>query len=222
MNDLFKIIRQEPQSLLPEISLRAWMHFYGGYRHRRLEDQGSFAPAFDRMDFHRWLCDRFQILYASPIADVSIVSSFFLSEETAFYKYFDLLEEYLRSQEAKSPDVYVFSGEKEGFAGLVRGARKCPAMYIGSQTFLGFCSMLMGDIFATVEMGSDFDAGQLLFIKFQKWVEATKNHSEQFRHWFKIVNFWSIDDHSAYTLFCAWLDEFSKEAGNPDIFRSPA
>jgi hypothetical protein len=195
------------------------MQFRGGYQSRTLMEVGDFDWGFDRWDFHRWLSDRFQVHGASPIADTSIVSSFFVSEERAFFEYFDLLDEFLLSRDASPAQVSSSSYPSISFAELVREIRRRPAMYIGCPTFLGCCASLMGDTRAYSDLGLHPDRGRELFQEFQEWVELTKNRSAQFRHWYKIVEFWSIGDHAAYRLFWDWLDQFAAQVGSPDIFK---
>jgi hypothetical protein len=184
-----------------------------------LMERGHFDWGFDRFDFHRWLTVRFQVQDAQAIADTSIVSSFFVSEERAFNEYFDLLDEYLASSPASFAQGASSPYPSQPFAELVREIRRRPAMYIGCATFLGCSANLMGDARAFSDLGLHPDRERELFQQFQVWVELTKNRSAPFRHWFKIVEFWSVGDHSAYRLFWDWLDQFAAREGSPDIFK---
>lgn len=221
MTGLLKLVRQEPLTFLPRISLAAWMLFRAGYQSRMQEELGSFHWGFDRWGFHRWLSDKFQVQDTSPIADTSIVSSFFVSEERAFYEYFDLLDDYLSSDDASPAQVSSSNHPSVSFAELVKEIRRRPGMYIGGPTFLGCCAFLMGDARAYSDLELQPDRERKLFQEFQEWVELTKNRSARFRHWYKIVEFWSFGDHAAYRLFWDWLDEFAAEAGSQDIFKPP-
>jgi hypothetical protein len=221
MTGLLKMVRQEPLSFLPRISLDLWMQFRSGYQNRIRMEGGHVDWGFDRLDFHRWLTVRFEVQDAQAIADTSIVSSFFISEERAFNEYFDLLDEYLASGPKIPAQESSFPYPSQPFAELVREIRRRPAMYIGCPTFLGCSASLMGDAHAFSDLGLHPDRERKLFQEFQEWVELTKNRSGQFRHWFKIVEFWSVGDHSAYRLFWHWLDQFASQKGSPDIFKPP-
>jgi len=219
MTDLLNLVRQEPLAFLPRISLAAWMQFRGGYQRRMQMELGHFDWGFDRSDFERWLSTKFGVEYPSPIADTSIVSSFFASEEHAFHEYFDLLDEYLSTGDASPAQLRPSSYPSQTFAEFLREIRRRPGMYIGCETFQGCCASLMGDARAYSDLRLQPDRERKLFQEFQEWVERVKNRSSRFRHWHKIVEFWSMGDNAAYRLFWDWLDEFAGQVGSPDIFK---
>jgi hypothetical protein len=226
MHPLLRAIRDTPLDFLPEPSLKAFMHFRGGYFHRLKMEGQNVNWQYDRRDFHKWLCGRFQLQFAEPVADTALVASFSSSEEDAFRKYFALLEEYLGSEESVEQSSSI-GLEKMNFARTLKAIRQRPGLYIGYPTFLGCCSYLRGDEQAHQDLELTSDEGQEIFRNFQEWVEQEKNQAGQKRPWFKIIEFWSggIDcGHTAsgaWSLFWKWLDQYTKLVGKEQLFGAP-
>jgi hypothetical protein len=68
MHPLLTAIRDTPHLFLPEPSLRSYMRFQEGYSHRFAMEGRRVMWPYDFRQFHKWLCDRFQLKYAEAIA----------------------------------------------------------------------------------------------------------------------------------------------------------
>jgi hypothetical protein len=181
-----------------------------------------YDEQFDRWGFRTWLCRRFQMTSEASVHDMSIIESFSTSEVDAFHQYFALLAEFLSAAESKGNAIAKSATDhkmaKQDFAEMMIAIRERPPMYLGNATFLGLSSYLMGDERAQLDLGFAVDEGRAVFRDFQKWVEIEQNNFKLRRPWFKIVEFWSMGDNSAYTLFLKWLDLYSRQIGKPGLF----
>src|SRR5437764_1309802 len=90
MHPLLVAIRKRPIEVLPEVSLKSFQHFVGGYSHRYAMEGISIDWQYNHDNFHDWLCARYQLKGAMSIADTTIVRSFARTEDEAFLKYFAL------------------------------------------------------------------------------------------------------------------------------------
>jgi hypothetical protein len=157
------------------------------------------------------------------IADTTIVRSFSVSEDDAFVKFFALLDEYQQTVRSVGQMRRV-ANEKMSFAQLLAAIRKCPALYVWSETFAGCYAYLMGDEAAYREIGLPPDEGRDIFRGFQQWVEQEENNAGQRRPWFRIIEFWSagIDcgysTRGAWNLFWKWLDQYARHIGRAGLF----
>jgi hypothetical protein len=225
MNSLLQSIRDSPLSFLPRESLPALRAFKDGYSWRHSLEGMIFDWGLNGREFHRWLCGRFRQSYAESIADITIVSSHSTNEVDAFQRYFSLLNEYIdEGQPVEKPIKW--DGEPADFAGVIKAIRDKPALYIGSASFLCCSAYLMGDERAFLDLQLSGEKSREVFREFQTWVETEKSHSETYRPWFKVIEFWSggLDSSShprfgAFSLFFSWLDEYSENIGKPGLFR---
>lgn len=182
----------------------------------------AYDEQFDRWEFRTWLCRRFQMTSEASVHDMSIIESFSTSDVDAFHQYFSLLTEFLSATENKGNAMAESETDhkmvRQDFAEMMKAIRQRPPMYLGSATFQGFTSYLMGDERAQLDFGFAADEGRAVFRDFQKWVEIEHNNFKVHRPWFKIVEFWCISDSSAYTLFLKWLDLYLEQIGKPGLF----
>jgi hypothetical protein len=223
MEPLLKSIRETPLSYLPYTSLIALTHFRDGYSARCEMEGQPHNWGYDRLEFHEWLCHRFQSEGAAAIGDASIVSSYSVDEVDAFHNYFAFLEEFLslKSAAKQPPNGRV---QRKDLIGTIKAIRERPAIYLGHATFRGCYSYLMGDERGYYDLRLPAEDGRLLFRDFMKWIETTKNQAGLSRRWFKIIEFWSggIDcGHTpggAFALFFSWLDEHVKLIGKKGLF----
>lgn len=226
MHPLLTAIRDAPLQFLPKPSLESLFHFRSGYSQRFAMEGRSMNWQYDRRSFHRWLCRRFELQFAEPIADTTIVASFSISEEDAFHKYFALLEECLRSEDRGEQSSSI-DLEKMNFAQTVKAIRQRPGLHIGYPTFLGCCSYLRGDEHASQDLRLPPDEGREIFRGFQEWVEREKNQAGQKRPWIKVIEFWGggIDcghtTSGAWSLFWKWFDQYTKLIGKEQLFGAP-
>jgi hypothetical protein len=225
MDSLLCAIRENPLSYLPEVSLKALMHFRNGYSIRCIAEGRPHGWQFDRKEFWKWLVSHFQLRGADSIGDINIVSSFSPNEVDAFYNYFALLDEFLRSSSA--PNQPEDSGPKrKSFVEVLRAIRERPEMYLGGPTFFGCYSYLLGDGRAHLDLHLPMDDARNVFDGFKRWVETEKNRALP-RPWFKVISFWSMGldcgytKNSAFSRFYEWLDEYAETVGQPELFVSP-
>jgi hypothetical protein len=222
MDPLLKAIRENPLFYLPDVSLKALMHFRNGFSIRCMMEGKPHDWQFDRKEFWEWLTSRFQLHGADSIGDTTIVSSFSASDVDAFHNYFALLDEFLRKVPPRNqPDNP--ASKRMNFVETLRAIRERPAMYLGGPTFFGCCSYLMGDELAYRELQLPMDEGRVVFDGFKQWVETEKNRALP-RSWFKVISFWSMADcghtkSGAFSVFYEWLDEYASERGEPEVFR---
>lgn len=224
MHPLLLAIRNSPSAYLPEPSLLAFRSFRNGYLHQSAMEGGAVDLGYDGREFHRWICTRFQQDYAAAIAETTIVASFYFSEESAFKEYFNLLEEFLQTGACEGIQSK-FQIEKRTLLETLKDIREKPALYVGHGTFLGCCSYLMGLERYCQDSGLPVGEDRAFFREFQRWVESEKSRSTHPRPWFKVIQFWSggIDWGSgpksgAFSLFYAWLDQFSEISGKAGLF----
>jgi hypothetical protein len=222
MDPLLQAIRDNPRAYLPGPSLAALSCFCLGYSSRSSMEGQPHDWQYDRDEFHDWLATRFQLMSAQALAGTSIVASFAYGEADAFSSYFALLKEFLSlgPKRLRTPSETL---DRKDFIEMMKSIRRRPAMYIGSASFLGCCSYLMGDERAYQDLGLSGDEGRDVFRSFQQWIENEKNRSGIHRPWFKVVQFWSggVDcgeNAGAYKLFLSWLDEYVKKVGRPGLF----
>ena len=72
MHPLFLAIRDSPSTYLPEPSLVAFRSFLGGYLERSAMEGSHLDLGYDRHEFHRWVCERFEQKYARAIAETTL------------------------------------------------------------------------------------------------------------------------------------------------------
>jgi hypothetical protein len=228
MNSLLKLIKDSPLSYLPRESLRSLAHFREGYRSRCNMEGAPYEWQYDHWEFRAWLCRHFQMSSEASIHDIGIIELFSTSEADAFHRHFALLAEFLSTadgaKEEGAMSLVDSKIERRDFAEMAKAIRHCPAMYLGSASFLGFSSYLMGDERAQLDLGFAVDEGRAIFRDFQKWVEIEQNNFKLHRPWFKIIEFWSAGSDcghtssGAYTLFFKWLDRYTEQIGKPGLF----
>jgi hypothetical protein len=217
MDPLLQAIRESPLSYLPEISLPAFCHFRDGYTARCAWEGKPHDWQYDRRRFWSWLAERFKLQYAGEIGDQSIVCSFSKDDEDAFHYYFALLEQFLELnlpwEEPKS-----WATTDKSFVGTMKEIRERPPMYFGTRSFRRCFFYLAGDDRAYRDLHLPPDEGRVLFEGFKNWIETKKNRALP-RPWYKIVRFWSGSDVSALETLFDWLDEYTEEVGQPNLFR---
>jgi hypothetical protein len=222
MDVLSKAIRDDPYTYMPEKSLSVFWYFRKGYDTRRAMEGRPYGWQ-DGPDgaFAQWIRQRFGVR-AKALSHLAVISSFCLTEADAFSKYFELLEEYCAVNPAAPP----ISGprmDNKSFLDIIRGIRGYPVHFIGTSSFMGSCSFLMGESRAHHDLNLPMDENRHLFESFKRWVEENKNLAQP-RPWFKIVCFWSggVDcGHirtGAFALFSKWLDEYAAQVGRPGLF----
>jgi hypothetical protein len=215
MDPLLKAIRENPLSYLAEVSLSTYGGFRAGYGHRCGTAGKPHDGQYDHREYWNYIAERFQLENAIAIADTSIVLSFSKNKEDAFHFYFALLESFL---ELGLPWPENKGAREEDFATLVKRMRDRPVMFSGATYFQGGFFFLVGEEKAHRDLGLQPDRDREVFQDFKAWVEARKNRAAP-RPWFKIVKFWGGSDVSALGTFFDWLDEYTTEAGMPDLFR---
>ena len=156
MNSLLKLIKDSPLSYLPRESLRSLAHFREGYRSRCNMEGAPYEWQYDHWEFRAWLCRHFQMSSEASIHDIGIIELFSTSEVDAFHRHFALLAEFLSTadgaKEESAKSLVDSKMERQDFVEMAKAIRHCPAMYLGSASFLGFSSYLMGDERAQLEM----------------------------------------------------------------------
>ncbi len=179
---------------------------------------------YDGKKFHNWLCARYRVEGARPLADTTIVRSFSASETDAFEKFFALLDEF-QSEADPGEQVTGTPNEKMNFAQLLAAIRKRPAPYVLYETFTGCCAFIMGDELAYREIGLPPDEGREVFHSFQQWVVQEHNSAAEWRPWFRIIEFRSFgidcgySTRGAWNIFWTWLDQYTERIGKGHLFR---
>jgi len=107
MDKLLEQIRDNPVAHLPEISLSLLNTFLKGYNHRR--EAKKVPPVKVNEGFANWLGHRFSFRLSAVSTPENMVLSFSSSDHDAFYKYFELLEEFDRSDLPRSPSTWINS-----------------------------------------------------------------------------------------------------------------
>jgi hypothetical protein len=225
MDGFWRSIRENPLSYLPEVSLKAFGHFRNGYISGCAMEGKQCSLEFDARKYWEWLNERFQLSGAGAIGDISIVSSFSANDTEAFHKYFSLLDEFLHLEHAGDLNNRHLKIEKRNFVETIKAIRERPAMYLGSSTFLGLCSYLMGDEHAHRDLKLPVDDGRIVFDGFKQWVETEKNRALP-RPWFRVISFRSMGDcghtqSGAFSIFYKWLDQYASKTGKPKLFHVP-
>ena len=266
MDQMLMAIRDTPLVFLPEVSLSLLSLFRKGYDQRcAMEGQ----PHDWQIDFHLfngWVRRKFQAEPSAIELAEHVLLSFSPNEQAAFYKYFELLEDFskLDHREMQLPAAlkrefsqmpltqaikamnedqkYVWSlsdviterlpigqqkaERKKNLSEIIRPdpAHKRPDMHLALRTFRGFCAYIMGDERAHQDLQMPADAPRAAFRKFQRWVEIEKNKTIS-QPWHKVILLardgqdCDFSEHSAFSLFCDWLDEYAELTGNPNLFR---
>ena len=172
-----------------------------------------------QVDFHRfdrWVAERFRVEEVEA-GFVQIIRSYTSNEEEAFYKCFELIQEFCSEQ---TPELFTKPiSRRYSFLELLKAIRSRPAMYIGSNSFQGLYSFLMGDERAHSDLGIQCDEGREEFRAFTKWIESNRNKALA-RPWYNVILFYSrFRDEQAFSLFFKWLDDYARDMRTPDFFR---
>jgi len=99
--NLMAEIRVRPGMHLGTASLKALWHFTNGYSAKEYEIGDSCKTAVCLRDFARYVNNVYE-LHLTTKSVYRIISENTQNDEEAFYKFFELLDEYLKSQNGTS------------------------------------------------------------------------------------------------------------------------
>src|SRR5215471_2664508 len=95
MDALSKALRADPLSYLPETSLALLWYFRKGHDLRYAMEGRSYQWRDDSSgSFAGWVRKRFGLNNGRALSHLALISSFSASETEAFFRYFELLEEF--------------------------------------------------------------------------------------------------------------------------------
>lgn len=261
MKTLCKKIRESPLEYLPEVSLHVFAYFLKGYASRARAEGHPLEPIFQGRAFHIWVGQRFGIhsvripvqggILELPGLDMGpqeVVIAHSSTEEAAFYRYFELIEEFEQIQlnqpavvEGQVPVVVSDAREaadllprvqsvrlpdppKRTFLEEIKAIRERPASHLAHPSFRSLVAYLVGDERAYQDLQLPLDEGRTTFNDFKDWVGAKKNKGLPLP-WFKVVRFYGSlygSKGGSLGLFYDWLDEYAGTIGQPDYFAGAA
>jgi hypothetical protein len=96
VNELLVAIRESPLSYLPEVSLSQLFLFRRAYAERRKMHGRPYQWGVKGNRFGPWVRNKFQILPSAIELSEPVILSFSNDERDAFYKFFELLDEFER------------------------------------------------------------------------------------------------------------------------------
>jgi hypothetical protein len=214
-------IRKDPLRYLPEISLMGLWKFQNGYSFRCYLEGRFFDDDFHGRgrEFEDWIRARFSVPPDSCNV-VCIIDSFSGNNEDAFYFYFALRDEFLKSTESNSREAPPsIQSEPADLIQLLKKIRERPPLYFGTTHFQDFYLLMLGDERAFSDLGLAPGLDRKIWAEFKSWMEETQNKASIRRPWHKIISYWGGSGESALKLFYKWLDQFAATIGQPDLFQ---
>lgn len=152
-----------------------------------------------------------------------------VSERGAFYKFFELLTQFLHQNssskdqkdenenqdklQAKVDDLWE---RKRELYKLISAIKKRPGMYLGTNSITRLDMFLRGYIFAQREFGIFPIAQEREFEGFQSWIEE-KYGIKSGQSWAKISLFFSMDEQEAIERFFELFEEFLNRDKNSEL-----
>lgn len=219
MNNLSRIlqeIKQSPVMYLDKPSITRLHSFLIGYLDARtrlgLDQEGAGDEGFQK-----WVQERAKTNLSQSWA--GIILSLCGSEESAFYRFFELFKEFLNqnnsSEIRKTENEEKFKDIKNDlrfrqfdiYNELLGSVKKRPGMYLGSGSITKLDMLLRGCSLARREVGVPPTKPEREFAGFQKWVEE-KYGIKTGQSWSKIILFYSVDEREALKKFFELFEEY--------------
>lgn len=218
MNSLYNLlhkIKENPVPYLGKPSLTCLHSFLIGYLSTRydlgLDREGTILDGFQE-----WIQKREKNQASRSWAGIILCSN--VGERSAFYRFFELLDEFLNQKDGSSMSKNIIE-EKFRVNGndlktrvrelyeLIEGIKKRPGMYLGTSSITNLDMVLRGRNLALKEVGLAPAEQEREFIGFQAWIEE-KYWIKSGQSWAKIILFYSMDEQEALERFFELFEEY--------------
>jgi hypothetical protein len=212
-------ITADPGAYLIEVSLLAFRSYLRGY-FLCLNNYGIHHPESKLLsEFNDWTIEKYGAWPAGHDA-ASIIQSYSVSDEDAYRKFVQELDEFSRDRLGTSSSERIAGGSEarnrlQTFKEILADMRSRPPIYIAVASFRGAAAYLLGHVRAGQDFNLPADESETEFLEFQKWVERKRNKGLP-RSWYQLVLFHSATDcnhneRGAFNVFYDWYDQFRKE-----------
>lgn len=218
MNNLSRLlqkIKDSPVMYLGKPSLTCLHSFLIGYLSSRsdlgLDREGTILDGFQE-----WIQKREKTQASRSWAGIILCSN--ISERSAFYRFFELLDEFLHQKDGSSISKNIIE-EKFRVNGndlktrvrelyeLLEAIKKRPGMYLGTSSITRLDMLLRGCNLARREAGIAPTEQEKEFEGFQSWIQE-KYDIKSGQSWAKIILFYSVDEYEALEKFFELYEEY--------------
>lgn len=224
MDNLYNLlhkVKENPILYLGKPSLTCLHSFLIGYRSTRfeleLDREGTILDGFQE-----WIQERERIKGTRSWARIIICSN--IGERSAFYRFFELLDEFLSQKDILSKSknisekiVKVNRDNLRTLSELLAGIKKRPGMYLGTSSITNLDMVLRGRNLALRELGVALTKEEREFENFQAWIQERYGINSSGQSWAKIILLFSMDEHEALERFFELLEEFLNRNKNSEF-----
>ncbi len=165
--------------------------------------------------FQDWIQERAKTQVCQSWSGIIIFGSG--SERSAFYRFFELFEEFRKlkeiskSQEGKEKYSATENNSRffhfDIYDEILKGIKKRPGMFLGTSSITKLDMLLRGYSLGRKEVGVPPTEPEREFSDFQLWVQE-KYGIKTGQSWSKIILFYSIDEHEALQRFFELYEEY--------------
>lgn len=225
---LLQKIKDNPVMYLNEPSITNLRAFLDGYLSQRIHLGLDRDGAGDE-GFQEWIQEKANTKLTQSWA--GIILSLYRSEESAFYRFFDLFEEFLKrnnssrihenkiKEKFKVIDNDLRFRQFDIYNELLGSLKKRPGMYLGSASITRLDILLRGYSLARREVGILPTESEKEFEGFQSWVQE-KYGIKTGQSWSKIILFYSIDEPEALAKFFGLYEEYLNQNQSLEVDKS--
>ena len=213
MDNLYNLlheVKENPVPYLSKPSLNCLHLFLIGYLSTRfeleLDREGTILDGFQE-----WIQERAKTYGSQSWA--GIILFICGSERSAFYSFFELLDEFLSRKEiltSKNISEKIVKVNRDNLRTLfelLAGIKKRPGMYLGTNSITNLDMVLRGRNLALRELGVAPTEEEREIEDFQAWIQERYGINSG-QSWAKIILFFSIDEREALERFFELFEEF--------------
>ncbi len=217
MNNFYQLlqrIKNDPVLYLSKPSITCLHLFLMGYLSTRSEIV-SDREGKELDGFQNWIQAREKTNLSLSWANIILRRH--LVENCAFFEFFELFEQFLKEKDSRE-----IPNENEDNSHLIsqpsnrrprtlyeflEWIKHRPGMYLGYSSITRLEMILRGYDLARRELGIPLDEQEREFASFQSWIQ-NKYEIKSGQSWGKIILFFSIDEHEAFTKFFELFEEY--------------
>ncbi|MEO0970516.1 MAG: hypothetical protein AAFX80_19860 [Cyanobacteria bacterium J06639_18] len=201
MKNLLDKVKENPNFYLGKPSITSLRFFLNGYFYIHRELKSEFTG------FQEWIEKREKIIVSQSWAGIVLFGCG--SERTAFYRFFELYEQF---REEKTPTIErkMKSLNLLELYQLLEAIRKRPGMFLGTKSISNLYMFLKGIDFAKRELNLALTEQEQEFLGLQKWMQQ-KLGIQPKRSWDRMIIFYSVDEVDALDKFFQLFEEWKNE-----------
>jgi hypothetical protein len=230
LSRLFEQIKENPSMYLDKPSITNLRSFLDGYLTSRFH-LGLDRECSGTKGFNEWMQERVKTNLSQSWA--GIILSLCGSEESAFYRFFELFEQFLNRNDSskirenesaeKFKDVnndLTFS-QFDIYSELLGSVKKRPGMYLGTSSITRLNMLLRGCSLARKEVGIPPTKPEKEFEGFQSWIQD-KYGIKSDQSWAKTILSYSMDEREALGKFFELFEEYLNRDKSLEVDESRA